>query len=86
MPAGVGALEERPMSAQQAVVATKGQCANWLEMLARYDVRFVILNTRLDDELLRLVQSEPEWTVDLVDGETILFARIQTPKSVPVPA
>ncbi len=72
------------MAPVQAPLETNGRHVNWLEVFDTYCVRFVILNTRYDDLLLRLVQSHPQWIVDSVEGDTVFFTRIQAPESAPV--
>jgi hypothetical protein len=74
------------MSPDQAPVETNGQPPDWLAVLDAYDVRFVILNSQLDDQLQRMVRADPQWTIDLVDGDTILFARARASTSARVPA
>lgn len=66
------------MSPDQAPVETNGRPPDWLAVLDAYDVQFVVLNTRLDDQLHRLVRAHPQWTVDLKDGDTVLLARAPT--------
>lgn len=56
---------------QEECPAGKG----WLKMLADYEVRFLALDLESDGWLIELVQSQPEWVVDLQDGESVLFAR-----------
>jgi hypothetical protein len=47
----------------------------WISVLDELDVQFLILDTRRDSELLRLVRLEAGWTVDFEDGDRVLFAR-----------
>jgi len=51
---------------------------NWIEILEEHDVQYLILDTRGDNELLRLFQSQPNWKIDFQDKETIIMARAGT--------
>ena len=44
-------------------------------MLDEYEVQFLALDLESDGWLVKLVQSQPGWVVDLKDGESILFVR-----------
>lgn len=64
----------------------RGRFAQWLSILDTYDVRFLILNRERDEGLVQLVRSDPKWTVDLVDGDSILFSRAQALGRSPIAA
>jgi hypothetical protein len=46
-----------------------------LALFDRQNVRFVILNLLEDNDLVRLLRSRPEWTVDFEDADAVIFAR-----------
>ena len=52
-----------------------GAIKNWVAMLDAYDVQFLVVDARRDGELLQAARRHPEWTVDLEDGESVLFTR-----------
>jgi len=47
----------------------------WLKMLDEYGVQFLALDMESDRWLVKLVEVQPEWVVDLQDGESVLFVR-----------
>ncbi|MBN1583085.1 MAG: hypothetical protein JXA89_20420 [Anaerolineae bacterium] len=47
----------------------------WLKMLDEYGVQFLALDIESDRWLVKLVEVQPEWVVDLQDGESVLFVR-----------
>jgi hypothetical protein len=52
-----------------------GMTGDWVRVLDEFDVRFLLLDCHSDSELLDRLRSQPGWTVDYRDGETVLFAR-----------
>lgn len=74
------------MSRDQAPIQTKGRLDHWLVTLDAYGVQYLILDKQRDRELLHLVQSNPKWTLDFVDGDSMLFARSQAHNSAQVAA
>jgi hypothetical protein len=62
-----------------------GRSDQWLAILDRYGVRFLILDRQRDDKLLRLIRSRPDWTVDFEDSDSVLFARTRLPEGMPSP-
>ena len=64
----------------------KDRLDHWLAALDVYGVQYLILDTERDRELLRLVQSNPRWTVDFQEGNSMLFARTQAHISARVAA
>jgi hypothetical protein len=48
---------------------------DWVEMVEKQGVQFLVLSRHDDSDLLKLFQSQPGWTVDFEDGEAIVFAR-----------
>jgi hypothetical protein len=50
---------------------------DWLGAFDEHGVQFVIVDVHSDRELLALLQSQPEWTVDFQDGEGVIFARTE---------
>lgn len=48
---------------------------NWLELFDRYGVRFLALDRQSDRTLVELVRERPEWTLDLQEGDSLLFVR-----------
>jgi hypothetical protein len=61
----------------QAPTQAKDRLDRWLATLDAYGVQYLILDTKRDHELVRLVQSNPEWTIDFQEADSILFARTQ---------
>jgi hypothetical protein len=52
-----------------------GANANWRRVLDAHQVRFLVLNLESEDEMVRFFHSQPGWSVDFEDGESIIFAR-----------
>jgi hypothetical protein len=48
---------------------------DWLGIIEEHGVQFLVLDPYADGELLRLFQSQPDWTVDFEDEETVILAR-----------
>jgi hypothetical protein len=48
---------------------------DWPAIFDAYGVQFLLLNRVQDGELLRLVRSRPDWTVDSQDENAVLLAR-----------
>jgi hypothetical protein len=61
-------------SARKQGLGTK---AHWLGMLDQYRVRYLLLDTRDDRDLVKLFRSLPGWDIDFEDQETVLFMRNQ---------
>lgn len=51
---------------------TSGQ--DWLEQLDEAGVEFVIVDPHSDADLLRVLRSQADWTVDFEDAEAVVFA------------
>jgi hypothetical protein len=64
--------EERPLEAQGVSVNQ-----SWLRMLDAYHVRFLVLNLHSEGDVVKLFRSQPGWSVDFEDGESIIFARAE---------
>lgn len=64
-------MEHDEASAQKECPIGRG----WLNILDDYEVQFLVLDLESDSWLIELVQSQPEWVVDLQDGGSVLFAR-----------
>jgi hypothetical protein len=62
-----------------------GRLDHWLAILDNYGVRFLILDRYRDDELLRLVQSRHDWSVDFEDRDSVLFTRTRLPDGLTIP-
>jgi hypothetical protein len=60
-----------------APTQAKDRSDRWLAALDALCVQYLILDTQRDRELMRLVQSNPKWTIDFQEGNSILFARAQ---------
>ena len=52
-----------------------GSNANWRRVLDAYQVRFLVLNLQSEDDMVQFFRSQPGWSVDFEDGESIIFAR-----------
>ena len=46
---------------------------NWLQVFEEENVQFVILDPNLDTELVEVIRSQPEWSVDSEDDELVIF-------------
>ena len=57
------------------VEAEQHQGKQWLEMLDKFDVRFLALDYKLDRTLVEFFQSQADWVVDCRDEESVLFVR-----------
>jgi hypothetical protein len=53
----------------------KGRASDWLESLVAHDVRYLILDVRSDAELLRRVDRQPGWHLDVNDGYSAIYMR-----------
>ena len=51
---------------------------DWLKMLDDYEVQLLALDLNRDNRLVTLMQSQPGWTVDFKDQESVLFVRNET--------
>jgi hypothetical protein len=49
--------------------------AQWLQSLERSDARYLILYPDRDRILIRLLESRPEWQLNFLDQEGLLFVR-----------
>ena len=58
-----------------AIGADGAQGTRWLKMLDRFDVRFLALDLEVDRGLVEFFDAQPEWIVDCVDDESVLFVR-----------
>jgi hypothetical protein len=63
------------MLPNQADGQLTGQDQDWLALLDDLDVRFLMLDTHQDYELLQAAQRNPRWTLDVEDGNSALFVR-----------
>jgi len=54
---------------------THYQGKRWLQMLNEFDVRFLALDVEMDRALVEFFQTQPEWTIDCRDEESVLFVR-----------
>jgi hypothetical protein len=55
-----------------------GANVNWRRVLDAFQVRFLVLNLGSEDAMVRFFRSQPGWSVDFEDGESIIFARTGT--------
>ena len=46
---------------------------DWLQVLEEENVQLVILDPILDSELVEVIRSQPEWSVDSEDDELMIF-------------
>lgn len=53
----------------------KGKATDWLESLAAHDVHYLILDVRSDADLLRQVDGQPGWRLDVNDGDSAIYVR-----------
>jgi hypothetical protein len=51
-----------------------GSC-KWLSILDEFNVQFLVLDTRDDQNLFEVIRSQPNWTVDFESGNKALLAR-----------
>jgi hypothetical protein len=49
--------------------------AQWLRTLEQSDAKYLILYPDRDRFLIRLLESRPEWTLNFLDQEGLLFVR-----------
>ena len=63
------------MFSYQGGSQTTQQDPDWLALLDDLDVRFLMLDTRQDCELLQAVQRNPRWALDVEDEDSALFVR-----------
>ena len=48
---------------------------DWSRALEEYDVQFVVLSQSQDEELVRCLRHQPEWSVDFEGDGAVIFAR-----------
>jgi len=56
---------------------SEAKCASatdWLELLQRERVQLAILDPRTDRDWVEILRSQPEWTVDFDDGDTVILS------------
>jgi hypothetical protein len=53
------------------ITQATGMNGDWSGVLDRYGVRFLVLDTRNDIDLLELFRSQSGWTVDFEDEEAV---------------
>ena len=46
---------------------------DWLHVFEEENVQLVILDPHLDTELVEVIRSQPEWSVDSEDDELVIF-------------
>ena len=51
------------------------QGRQWQRILDEFEVRFLALDLELDHKLVEFFQTQPEWVVDCMDEESVLFVR-----------
>jgi hypothetical protein len=56
-------------------VKTENGSGKWLSILDEFDVQYLVLDTREDQNLFKVIQSQPGWTVDFESGNKALLAR-----------
>ncbi len=50
---------------------------NWLDLFDRYGVQFLALNRQGDHTLIEQIRARSEWTLDLQEGDSLLFVRTE---------
>lgn len=48
---------------------------DWLAVIDTFEVQYLVLDCRGDRDLLEGVEADPQWRVDLRDGNSVLLAR-----------
>jgi hypothetical protein len=66
------------MTRDQAVTQRAGRYEQWLSVLDRFGVQFLVLDIRDDGELLQAARLHPQWTVDFEDRDAVLLTRTGT--------
>ena len=57
------------------ILVYKGKFHPWLKMLEDSKVSFVALDPKNDKKLMKLLQIEPNWTIESEDEEFAFFTR-----------
>jgi hypothetical protein len=68
--------------------ALLSSAAGWLATFEQYDVNYLALDPDQDRELIQLLQTRPEWTLDFRDRQGVLFVRsdaLQGPGAMTAP-
>jgi outer membrane biogenesis lipoprotein LolB len=65
------------MLREHVPIEGKERLDQWLAALDVHGVQYLILDTKRDSELLGLVQSNLQWTIDFQEGNSMLFTRTQ---------
>ncbi|MEJ2732857.1 MAG: hypothetical protein P8189_04685 [Anaerolineae bacterium] len=65
------------MLREHVPIEGKERLDQWLAALDVHGVQYLILDTERDSELLGLVQSNLQWTIDFQEGNSMLFTRTQ---------
>ena len=55
--------------------------AGWLKRFEQYDVQYLALDPDEDRSLIQLLQTRPEWTLDVWDSQGVLFVRSDVPQA-----
>jgi hypothetical protein len=58
-----------------SMVGESDMNGNWLERFEEQNVQFVVLNQAQDEELVKALRRQPEWSVDFEDDGAVVFAR-----------
>jgi hypothetical protein len=70
-----GAWQEPQMAQDQAVTQRGNSHVDWLAVFDAHGVQYLLLDTRHDGRLLQAVRSHPQWTVECVDEDSVLYSR-----------
>ena len=63
------------MPAERTGADTLLSAAGWLKRFEQYDVQYLALDPDEDRGLIQLLQTRPEWTLDVWDPQGVLFVR-----------
>jgi hypothetical protein len=72
------------MASRQTDARGNGGGQDWLAVLDRHAVQFLILDTDRDRDLYQIVRSQPGWRIDFRDGQSMVLARTGRPDDLSI--
>ena len=64
-----------PATVQEPVTQEPDRYESWVSALDVLGVQYLFLDTERDIKLLQIFQTNPGWSLDFSDGESVVFAR-----------
>jgi hypothetical protein len=51
---------------------------HWLDLLEKYNVRFMVLDPQQDGQFIAQLQTRPDWVIEFANHEAIFFVCAET--------